>query len=583
MRLALCAICFATAAAAAPNLATEAERSAFRRTGRYDEVVRLCHDFETAYPGKVRCQSFGTTPEGRPMVALVASTDGALSPEDARARGRAVLLIQGGIHAGEIEGKDAIFPVLRELLAGKIAPGALGKVTAIFVPVFNVDGHERFGPNNRPNQRGPEQMGFRTTAQNLNLNRDYVKSEAPEMQTMLGLWDAWDPILYVDLHTTDGAKFQPDVSILVAPGAPHLGGLDQPAAALSAALMKRLTAQKHIPLAFYPDFRMKDDPRSGFAVTTAPPRFSHEYAAARNRLGVLVETHSWKSYAQRVAATHDTLQVLFEQALAEQASWRAAAARADEAAARLAGTDVVLGYQADATPRTIDFPGYAYTVTTSEISGKGWIVYDETKPEIWHIPLYDHMVPALTVHAPRAGYVVPATQAAWLAPLLRRQGIHFDVLTGGHDDLAVEGYRIAELSYGAPFEGHTPVKVTGAWRPTKQSFPAGSLLVPIAQKRALLVLHLLDPGAPDSVVAWGLCSAMFEQKEFMEDYVLEGEARRMLAADPKLKAEFEQRLAGDTAFAQSPEKRLAFFYERHPSWDQRIGWVPVYRVDEVPK
>src|SRR5262249_61979455 len=115
-----------------------------------------------------------------------------------------------------------------------------------FVPVFNIDGHERFGPNNRPNQRGPKEMGFRATAQNLNLNRDYVKAEAPEMQALLALWAEWDPVMLVDLHTTDGAMFEPDVSVTVAPATPLVVGLQH-------AVLDRLPAMKHLPLAFYPD------------------------------------------------------------------------------------------------------------------------------------------------------------------------------------------------------------------------------------------------------------------------------------------------------------------------------------------
>src|SRR5262245_57115163 len=147
------------------SLLTTAETSHYQRTGRYEEAVRLCHGLAQTFSQRARCFEFGSTPEGRPMVALAAAEGGALQP----VTGRPTLLIQGGIHAGEIEGKDAGFEVMREVLAGKLVPGLLARVTVVFVPVFNVDGHERFGPNHRPNQRGPAEMGFRTTAQNLNL------------------------------------------------------------------------------------------------------------------------------------------------------------------------------------------------------------------------------------------------------------------------------------------------------------------------------------------------------------------------------------------------------------------------------
>jgi hypothetical protein len=146
-----------TALAASPkSLETVAERSGFRITGRYDEVERLCAELAKAFPGAVRAFEFGRTPEGRPMLALAVSKSGALTPDDARERGVPVMVAQGGIHAGEIDGKDAGFLAVREMLQGKAAKGALDSFVLVFVPVFNVDSHERFGRYNRPNQNGPE-------------------------------------------------------------------------------------------------------------------------------------------------------------------------------------------------------------------------------------------------------------------------------------------------------------------------------------------------------------------------------------------------------------------------------------------
>jgi hypothetical protein len=145
--------------AADPALSTIAERSGYLKTGRYDEVIALCNAFAKAYPNAVRCSQFGTTPEGRPMQVLIVSKTGAFTPEATRKMSLPVMLVQGGIHAGEIDGKDAGFLALRQALDGEAAPGALGKQVLLFVPVFNVDAHERFGAWNRPNQHGPQEMG----------------------------------------------------------------------------------------------------------------------------------------------------------------------------------------------------------------------------------------------------------------------------------------------------------------------------------------------------------------------------------------------------------------------------------------
>ncbi|HEX2494998.1 MAG TPA: M14 family metallopeptidase, partial [Steroidobacter sp.] len=345
-------------AAGAGSLATEAERSGYQRTGRYDEVERLCRAYEQQWPAQARCVEFGRTPEGRPMLALVASADGVLDPGAARRAQRPVVLMQGGIHAGEIDGKDAGLLALREMLEGKAAKGALANVAFVLVPVFNVDGHERFGPWNRPNQVGPQEMGWRTTAQNLNLNRDYTKADAPEMQAMLRLLNEWDPIMYVDLHVTDGAKFQPDVAYNIAPTLAGDEGLRARAVALQDELLRRMSAQGALPLDFYPSFVNEDDPSSGFALTVAPKRYSQEYWAARNRIGVLVETHSWKDYPTRVRLTRNTVISLMEIAARDGASWLAAAKAADAHAAQIGGQTATLVFDNTDDVRTIEFRGY---------------------------------------------------------------------------------------------------------------------------------------------------------------------------------------------------------------------------------
>jgi hypothetical protein len=503
------------------------------------------------------------------MWALAASADGVLDPEAVRRTRRPVILVQAGIHAGEIEGKDAGFEVLRGLLAGELAPSALAAATLVFVPVFNVDGHERFGPNHRPNQRGPEETGFRATAANLNLNRDHMKADSVEMRALLGVWTAWDPVLMIDLH---------DVAVMVEPFVERADGLHEPARALSAALQSRLRLVGHLPLHFYPSFKVEDEPTSGFEHAEAWPRFSQSYAAARNRLGILVETHSWASYERRVDATRDLLQIVLERAASDARAWRAAADRADALA--LTGQDVVLAYRAGGEPETIEFLGYAYAKRASEVSGGTWIVYDEEEPAVWHVPLWQTPVPQVRVRAPGAGYLVPAGWAPAVEAVLTAHGVEFRRVAAGQAE--GEAYRAREVTYKGPYEGRQTAKVTGAWAPTRLSWPAGSLFVPVAQPRARLALHLLEPEAPDSFVAWGSLNAAFEQKEYMEAYVTEAEARRMLAADPALEQEFEARLRADKVFAASPDARLRFFYERHPAFDERVMLVPIFKLDAPP-
>ncbi|MEB2186881.1 M14 family metallopeptidase [Xanthomonas campestris pv. campestris] len=580
LALSLLLLTSAPAAQTAEPLTTVAERSGFVQTGRFDEVIALCDAFAQRYPQAVRCISFGTTPEGRPMKALVVSTSGALDAASAAQRALPVVLVQGGIHAGEIDGKDAGFLALRELLDGTAGKEVLDKVVWIFVPVFNVDGHERFGAWNRPNQRGPEQMGWRTTAQNLNLNRDYVKADAPEMQAMLQLVQQWDPLMYVDLHATDGAQFEHDVSVQVEPVHAGDAALRKDGTRWRDAVIADLAKQGSLPLPYYPSLVREDDPSSGFADDVSPPRFSHGYFLLRNRFGMLVETHSWKQYPVRVRVTRNAIVSVLQQAARHGTQWLADAHAADRRASALAGHLEPLSYAAGPGTRTVAFRGYAYTRTPSPVSGALMTRYDERTPQIWKVPLRDQIAPDVTVEAPRGGYLVPAAQAALVADTLRLHGITFQTLTQAGNRV-VQSFRADTATFAARSnEGHQGLAVSGQWRAETRAVPAGALFVPIAQPKARLVMAILEPQAPDSLLQWGLFNLAFERKEYMEDYVAEDVAREMLASDPALKAQFEQRLASDPAFAADPQARLEFFYRLHPSWDERYRLYPVLRTDQ---
>lgn len=569
------------AAPAQAPLTTVAERGGFSETGRYDETIALCAAFAREYPDAVRCIDFGSTPEGRPMKALVASRSGALTPGDAHARGLPVVLMQGGIHAGEIDGKDAGFLALRQTLDGDAAGDALERLVWVFVPVFNVDGHERFGAWNRPNQRGPAQMGWRTTAQNYNLNRDYAKADSPEMRAMLRLVEDWDPIATIDLHATNGAQFEHDISIQVEP----LHGGDEALREAGLSLRERtiadLAAQGSLPLPFYPSFTDFQDPASGFEDGVSPPRFSTGYFPLRNRLAMLVETHSWKPYPVRVRITRNTIVSVLGQIARDGRDWMALARAAD--ARDLAGTPVPLDYRATDRTRTIDFRGYAYTRTPSEISGAPMTRYDESTPQVWKVPLRDEIVPRTVVDAPRGGYLVPAAFAARVGESLRAHGIVHSVLAAPWRANGTEAFRATATTLAAgSVEGHQRLSVEGGWSREEREVPAGSLFVPIAQPKARLVMALLEPQAPDSLLQWGVFNNAFERKEYMEAYVAEAVAREMLAADPALRADFEHRLREDAGFAASPAARLEFFHRRHPSWDERLDLYPVLRTAHRP-
>ena len=589
---------------AADEPLTLAERTGFRETGRIDEVEALALVFATRWPDAVRSFVYGRSAEGRPLRALLATRSGTATATELRQRQIPLLMIQAGIHPGESDGKDAGFIALRELLSGKVLPDALRHMALLFVPAFNTDGHERCGRWNRPNQLGPEVMGWRATAQNLNLNRDYMKADAPEMRAMLRLINAWDPLICADMHVTDGADFEPDVSIQVEPihqGDPQLFGSGRQ---LRDELIDKLQTTGSLPLPFYPDLYRADDPASGFIQTVYSPRFSTGYFPARNRFTVLVETHSWKKYDVRVRVTRNTIVGLVELMLAHGQRWLAEARQSDANDREFAGNDVALNYasgwreptqspgtgvgratsgepdtqQTDSRTEMIDFRGYAYTRRASAITGELVTVYDPQTPQIWRVPLRKNTQPSLVVTAPSLGYVVAAGHAQDIGEKLSLHGIEHGILPpDGYG--RVETFRATRAIFSAgPFEGRLRLTLEGAWHAEDLTPAQGSLFVPIAQPRSRLLMALLEPQAPDSFAAWGFFNGWFEMKEYIEPYVGEMIASEMLKKDAQLVAQFERKLRDEPEFAASPSARLEFFHRRHESWDRQLNLYPVFRL-----
>jgi hypothetical protein len=581
------------------TLMTIAELSSYKETGRLEEVERLSAEFARVWPAAVRSFEFGRSAEGRIMRGLLISRSAALTPAELRAKAIPLLMIQGGIHPGESDGKDAGFAALRDLLEDSSSDALLERIAVLFVPAFNTDGHERVGRWNRPNQNGPVETGWRTTAQNINLNRDYMKADTPEMRAMLRLIDAWDPLVCADLHVTDGADFEPDISLQVEPLNQGDANLRVSGRQMRDALIARLTELKFLALDFYPDLASTDDPASGFALTVYSPRFSTGYFPQRGRFTVLVETHSWKDYAHRVRVMRNTITSLAELVAAHGRNWLDLAHQADQDAMKLGGAEIPLDFtsswreppqaggatvdrDASAAVRVIEFRGYAYTRTPSLISGGLVTTYDPKTPQIWRVPLRDQVSVSLSATVPLGGYAVPAAFAPDIAPRLEAHGIAFSRLRGAQDKFKAKAFRATQVRFSAaPFEGRMRAHLTGAWHEEMYALKDGAIFVPIAQPLARLVVALFEPRAPDSFAAWGLFNACFEQKEHMEPYVAEQIAQKMIDQDPRLAAEFRNRCERDATFAASPVARLEFFLRRHASWDTRYNLYPVLRLEAV--
>lgn len=291
---------------------TIAEKTDYAKTSRYDEAVGYSKRLATASRGLVRYASYGKSGEGSDMPLLIAASNNAFTPELARRQGKAVVLVQAGIHAGEIDGKDAGLALFRDIAITKTRTDLLKNVVILFEVIYNVDGHENSTPYMRINQNGPDEMGFRANASNLNLNRDYMKADAPETRAWLGLWNKWRPDVFIDCHVTDGADFQYNVTYEFA----HFQESPPSVTAwmnehFDGVVVPKVEKEGNL-LTHYVEFAGREV-TSGVATFIATPRFATGYTPLRNRAGLLIETHVYKSYKSRVRGTYDTLRYFIEE------------------------------------------------------------------------------------------------------------------------------------------------------------------------------------------------------------------------------------------------------------------------------
>lgn len=561
---------------------THAEATDYRETPSYDDTVvfarrlahaSLCIDYE----------SFGFSGEGRELPLVIASETGTFTPEAAHAQGKAVVLIQACIHAGEPDGKDAGFALLRDLGITKTLEGILTNVVLLFIPIYNTDGHERPSRYNRINQNGPTEMGWRTTSTYQNLNRDYMKADTPETRAWIRLWNQWKPDLFIDCHVTDGADYRCNITY----HHEHHAGVDDAIVQWE----REVFGGKVVPateaagnvISWYLEFMDNRDLTLGTRDFNGSPRFSTGYVPIKNRAGILIETHMIKDYRSRVIGTYDFLLAALREVNRDPERLRKIGRDADErtvAAGKTFDPDRLFPLDFELTEEATPFELKAFNYETehSEVSGDLRVIYGR-EPLDLTVPMYQTFRVKKAV-APPLEYIVPA-QWSEVIDVLKAHGLEMHTLAEFFPT-EVETYRFTNVSWPqGPFEGRYMPRFDVERSIETRVFPTGSVVLPLAQPSAKVLLNLLEPEAPDSFVHWGFFNAIFEEKEYGESYVLEALAREMMANDPGLKQEFEELLAADEEFAASAFARLRFFHKRSPYWDPQMNLYPVGRIIRV--
>jgi len=558
---------------------TVAEKTDFRATSSYAETMAFLRKAAAAAPDLIRVTDFGRTGQGRPLPLVIVSSDGAFTPEAAAATGKPILLLQSCIHAGEVDGKDATLMILREIALGRRPELAKGSII-LFAPIYNADGHEHVSPYNRSNQDGPvEGMGYRATANGINLNRDFLRLVSPEGKAMARLVSTWNPHLHVDNHVTNGSDHDWVLTWLVAE-APQLSPSVDAWVDEHLPKIMEMTEEGGHRTGPYVSLVSGSDPTRGMIWDVAQPRYSSGYFPLRNRVSILIEMHAHKPFRARVYANRAFMESLIIE-VAGSAKELVGAVEAAEAATVALGradaepSEVVLQWGVAEEGETITWPAYEWTEVDSLVSGGTRIEYQsgeirEVNLEWRHLP-----VPEIVLPRPR-GYIV---LAGWpqIEELVAGHGLVATRLTE-ETSLDVETIRLANPKLASyPYQGVVMVQDFEVSRQSeRRSIPAGSLWIPADQPNFEIAVQLFEPEASDSLVRWGVVSSVFERKIYIGSDILETLAREMLA-DDEVRLEWAKALE-DPEFAKNRRARYLWWYKRTPYWDETVGLLPVMRV-----
>jgi Zinc carboxypeptidase len=475
---------------------TRAERSDYRETSAYADVMAFFDSLERRTPD-LRRWALGSSPEGKRIPVVLAARPMVDGPGAAHRSGKPVVYLQANIHGGEIEGKEAAQMLARDLTVGPLRP-LLDSVILLIVPIYNADGNDRMAPadRNRPGQNGPAIVGERGNGQGLDLNRDYVKQEAPETRGALDLINRWDPDFFIDLHTTNGSYH--GYLLTYSPGLnPNSPAANDYVRDRFLPTIRQRMRQRHRQETFwYGNFRNQhpDSLVEGWETYDARPRFGTNLTGLGGRMAILSEAYSNAPLKDRVAVTYNFVREVLGLAAEQRDTVKALIAVSQRHAPDSVAVRSVLG---PASEQEV-----IAEVTHPAGDGAGPFARRQRTGEYRTIrmPVYDRFVAGRKEARP-AGYLLPP-QHSHLVPLLARQGIVIQRLRQGWQG-TVESFTIDSVTSARNvFEGHRSVGLEGRWSAADRAVPAGWYYVPTGQRHGVLAAYLLEPASEDGLVTW---------------------------------------------------------------------------------
>jgi len=557
----------------AQDMTTTYERTAGKETATYQEVISFYKQLDERFES-IKMEEAGPTDTYYPLHVVYYSKDAKFSISKWKKQSKAILLINNGIHPGEPDGIDACMMLLRDAAMGKIE--VPGNVVLAVVPVFNIGGALNRGRPSRANQNGPKAYGFRGSAQNLDLNRDFIKLDALETRSLVRLFHKLDPDMFIDNHVSDGADYQHVMTLLETQHSKLGGAVGKYQHNTIVPLVYADMKERGYDLVPYVnDF--DDTPGKGWREFYDYPRFSSGFAALFQSMAFVPETHMWKPYKQRVESTY-ALMLSFIKAASEHVDEIHAARSADREDIQAKHT-FAIDWKVDTSKHsTIAFKGYEAVRKPSDISGQPRLYYDRSKPYTQEVAIYDHFVASKKVDAPKA-YVI---QRGWTEAISRlkcngveMQEIEEDVI------MPLTIYKIDKYdTVPHPYEGHYMHRnVAVHTERQKVQLHKGDYIIPLDQEAKRYLIEVLEPLAPDALFAWNFFDAILQQKEYYSNYIFEDHAAKLLQKDLKLRKLFDDKKKSDKAFAKDGKAQLDFIYRHSKYMEPEYLRYPVFRME----
>jgi len=493
---------------------TRPEKTSFTETSRHADVMLFLDSLKASNSSRyLSVGTLGRTSQGKDIPMVIMSRPIVRTAAEAKRLNRPIVYLQGNIHGGEVEGKEALLALLRDLSSDQYL-NVMDSLVIVAVPIYNADGNDALGPQerNRTEQNGPALIGQRPNGQGLDLNRDYIKAEAPETRASIEFFRAWDPDVFVDLHTTDGSYH--GYALTWAPPLNPASFFSGPFTrdTILPAVRSFLRDREHIETFPYGNFASQDSVDRGWFTYDHRPRFGVNYYGLRGRVAILSEAYSHDTFRDRIISTYSFVSELLSFIAANHEDFVDLGRDADRkttafASTRNASPPIAIRSRLTRTPRVDEMRIEEVLKTGDSVLTEPGLNKGERRTgKILksRVPIYDRFEPVLMQTLPYA-WVIPGEQAALIEPL-RRNGLFIERASAA-EHVRGETFLVDSVIAERQFQGHAPVRLIGRWRSDSVAVDPGAYIVRAAQPLAILALYLLEPQSDDGLTTWNFLDA----------------------------------------------------------------------------